>query len=73
MTSDGSDTLDLAYMSKRGQSVSRYTHRFFLFEFFCQREDIFVHFIGHNFKLEKKRVREKELNKEEFLHFFIDF
>ena len=46
MMSEGTDTLILAFTSKTGQSVARYTHRFFLFGFFNQREDIFMHFIG---------------------------
>ena len=46
MTSEGTDTLILAFTSKAGQSVARYTHRIFLFGFFNQSEDIFMHFIG---------------------------
>ena len=42
MTSEGTDTLILAFSSKTGQSVARYTHRIFLFGFFNQREDIFI-------------------------------
>ena len=45
MTSEGTDTLILAVTSKMGQSVSRNIHRIFLFEFFCQREDIISHFV----------------------------
>ena len=45
-TTEGTDTLIFAFTSKTGQSVARYTHRIFLFEFFSQREDIFTHFIG---------------------------
>ena len=46
MTSEGTDTLILAFTVKTGQSLARKTHRFFLFGFFYQREDIFRHFIG---------------------------
>ena len=46
MTSEGTDALILAFTSKTGQSVARYTHRIFLFGFFNQREDIFTHFKG---------------------------
>ena len=46
MTSEGTDTLILAFNSKTGQSVALYTHRFFLFGFFYEREDICMHFIG---------------------------
>ena len=46
MTSEGTDALILAFTSKTGQSVARYTQRIFLFGFFSQREDIFTHFIG---------------------------
>ena len=50
MTSEGTDALILAFTSKTGQSVARYsdsyTHRIFLFGFFSQREDIFTHFKG---------------------------
>ena len=38
--------LILAFTSKTGQSVARYTHQIFLFGFFSQRVDIFTHFIG---------------------------
>ena len=69
MTSEGTDTLIFAFTSKTGQSVARYTHRIFLFGFFSQREAIFTHFIGLISSSRHKRVREKELNKGEFLHF----
>ena len=46
MTSEGTDALILAFTSKTGQSVARYTHRILLFGFFSQREDISTHFIG---------------------------
>ena len=36
----------LAITSKTGQRAAHSSHRIFLFEFFCQREDIFRHFIG---------------------------
>ena len=42
MTSEGSDALILAFTSKMGQFVARYTHRIFLFGFFSQREDIYL-------------------------------
>ena len=38
--------LILAFTSKTGQSVARYTHRIFFCGFFSQKEDIFTHFIG---------------------------
>ena len=46
MTSEGTDALILAFTSKTGQSVARYTHQIFLFGFFSQREDILTHFIS---------------------------
>ena len=46
MTSEGTGTLILAFTSKTGQPVARYTHQIFLFGFFYQREDIFMHFIS---------------------------
>ena len=46
MTSEGTDMLILAFTSKTGQSVARYTDRILLLGFFSQREDIFTHFIG---------------------------
>ena len=73
MTSEGTDTLIFAFTLKTGQSVARYTHRIFLFLFFSQREDIFTHFIGLISSSRHKGIREKELNKGEFLHFSIDF
>ena len=46
MTSEGTDALILAFTSKTGQPVERYTHQTFLFALFYQRKDIFMHFIG---------------------------
>ena len=47
MTPEGTEALILAFTSKTGQSVVHIKrHRIFLFGFFCQREDIFGHFIG---------------------------
>ena len=46
MKPEGTETLILAFTSKMGQSVAHNRHRIFLFGFFCQREDIFRHFIG---------------------------
>ena len=46
MMSEGNDTSILAFTSKTGQPVARYTHQMFLFGFFNQREDLFMHFIG---------------------------
>ena len=46
MLSEGTDTLILDFTSKTGQSVAHNAHRIFLFGFFCQREDIFMHIIG---------------------------
>ena len=37
MTSERTDALILAFISKTGQDVARYTHRIFLFGFFSQR------------------------------------
>ena len=49
LTSEGTDTLILAYTSKTGQSVEHYidTDNFY-FNFFChcQKEELFWHFIG---------------------------
>ena len=45
MTSDGTETLILAFTSKTGKYVENCRHRFFLFGFFCQSDDIFKHFI----------------------------
>ena len=72
MTSEGTDTLILACTSKTGQPVARYTHRFFIWIFLSERGYIYA-FYRPNFKLQTLRVREKELNKEDFLHFIIDF
>ena len=72
MTSEGTDALILAFTSKTGQSVARYTPNFFIWIFQSERGYIYA-FYRPNFKLKTKRVREKELNKEEFLHFLIDF
>ena len=58
MTSEGTDTLILAFTSKTGQSVARLTHRIVLFGFFNQREDIFTHFIGQFQALDIKGSRE---------------
>ena len=41
MTSEGTDTLILAFTSKTGQSVARYTHRFFYLDF-SVRERIYL-------------------------------
>ena len=46
MTPEGTETLILAFTSKTGHSVAHNRQRIFLFGFFCQREDIFRHFIG---------------------------
>ena len=46
MTSEGTDTLFLGSTSKTGQSVAHNRHGIFLFGFFCQRMDIFRHFIS---------------------------
>ena len=40
MTSEGTETLNLAFTSKIGQSVAHNRHGIFLFGFFCQRMDI---------------------------------
>ena len=69
MTSEGTDTLILAFTSKTGQSVARHTHRIFLFGFFYQREDIFMHFIGLILRTRHKGFARKNLTKREFLHF----
>ena len=44
MTSEGTDTLFVAFTSKTGQSVAHNRHIIFLFRFFGQREDIFYVF-----------------------------
>ena len=72
MTSEGTVTLILAFTSQTGQSVARYTHQSFLFGFFYQKNDIFMHFIGLISSSRHKGFK-KELNKEDFLHFLIDF
>ena len=46
MTSEGTDTLILAFTTKTKQSVAQNKHRIFLFGFFCHREDTFGQFIG---------------------------
>ena len=46
MTSEGTNTLILAFTSKMGQSVAHNTLRIFSFGLFCPREDIFRHLIG---------------------------
>ena len=46
MMSEGTKTLILTFTSKPGQPVERTRHRIFKFEFCCQREVIFRHFIG---------------------------
>ena len=46
MTPEGTGTLILAFTSKTGQSVAHNRNRIVLIGFFCQREDIFRHFIG---------------------------
>ena len=46
MNSEVTETLILTFTSKTGQSVAHNRHRRFSFGFFCQREDIFGHFIG---------------------------
>ena len=45
MTSEGTETLILAFTSKTGQSVAHNSHRIFLFSYFCEREEILRHFI----------------------------
>ena len=45
MTSEGTKKLIFAFTSKTGQSVAHNRHRIFLFGFFCERMDIFRHFI----------------------------
>ena len=69
MTPEGTDTLILAFTSKTGQSVARYTHRIFLIWIFQSKRGYIYAFYRPYFKLQTLRVREKELNKEEFLHF----
>ena len=44
MTSEGTETLILAFTSKTGQSVAHDRQGIFLFGFFCQRMDTFRHF-----------------------------
>ena len=46
MSSEDTDTLILAFTLKAGKFVACNTHRIFLFGFFCQRENIIMHFIG---------------------------
>ena len=46
MTPEYTETLIFAFTSKTGQSVAQHRNRIFLFGLFCQREDIFWHFIG---------------------------
>ena len=72
MTSEGTDTLISAFTSKSGQPVARYTHRFFIWIFLSVRRYIYA-FYKPNFKLQTYRIREKELNKEDFFAFLIDF
>ena len=50
MTSEGTDTLISAFTSKTGQSVARYTHRFFIRIFQSERGYIYA-FYKPNFKL----------------------
>ena len=42
MTSEGTKTLILAFISKTGQSIAHNRHEKFLFGFFFQRMDIFT-------------------------------
>ena len=69
MMSEGTDTLILDFTSKTGQPVARYTHRFFLICIFLSERGYIYAFYRPNFKFQTKRVCEKELNKEDFLHF----
>ena len=46
MTSEGTETLILAFTSKTGQSVAHYSHEIFLFESFCKKMDILRNFIS---------------------------
>ena len=72
MTSEGTDTLILAVTSKTGQPVACDTHQIFLFGFFYQREDIFLHFICHFQAPDIKGSR--EITKQRgFFAFLIDF
>ena len=41
ITSEGTDALSLAFTSKTGQSVARYTHRFYYLDF-SVRERIYL-------------------------------
>ena len=66
MTSEGTDALVLAFTSKTGQSVARYTHRIFLFGFFSQREDIYTHFISLISSSRHEGFARKNLTKGEF-------
>ena len=73
MTSEGTDTLILAFTSKTGQSVARLPHRIVLFGCFNQREDIFTHFIGLISSSRHKGFARNNLTKRIFLYFLIDF
>ena len=73
MTPEGTETLILAFTSKTGQSVAHYRHRIFLFGFFCQREDIFRHFMGLISDARRKGSQDRTKQRCFFLHFFIDF
>ena len=46
MPTEGTEMLLLALNPKTGQSVAHNRHKLFLFGIFCQRDDIFRHFIG---------------------------
>ena len=60
VTSEGTKTLILAFISKTGQSVELIRHRIFLF-FLCQRDNKISHFIGLILDSYSTRDRAKQI------------
>ena len=72
MTTEGTKTLILALTSKTGQSIEYKALIIFIWIFLSERGYLKA-FYKLNFRLQTYRVLETELNKSEFLNFFIDF
>ena len=67
MTPEGTETFIWAFNSKIRQSVAHNTHKLFLIDNFCPREDTFRHFKG---LISDSRGKEFSRYKEDFFFAF---
>ena len=70
MSSEGTETLILAFTSKTGQSVAHNINGIFLYGFFLSENGYIYAFYKLNFRLKSSRIIEIELSKYDFFHRF---